>query len=226
MKRAMQASTEKGASSWLATLPIQEHGFALHKSAFRDALCLRYGWQPSHLPSHCICGKSFTVEHALICTRGGYPSIRHNELRDITAGFLTGVCHNVGTEPPPQPITGEQLILRSANTEDGARLDVAADEFWGRDRSRAFFDIRVFSPFAQSHRNTSLSQCYRKNELEKKRSYEQRIREIEHGSFSPLVFSTTGGMGPIATTVYKRIASMIAQKQDKPYIQPEEVAHN
>ena len=55
-----------------ATLPIQEHGFALHKSAFRDALCLRYG-----LPSHCICGKSFTVEHALIYTRGEYPSIRH-----------------------------------------------------------------------------------------------------------------------------------------------------
>ena len=219
MKRPMQASMEKGASSWLATLPIQEHGFALHKSAFRDALCLRYGWQPSHLPSHCICGKSFAVEHALICTYCGYPSIRHNDLRDITAGFLTEVCHNVGTEPPLQPITGKQLVLRSANTEDGARLDVAADEFWGRDRSRTFFDIGVFSPFAQSHRNTSLTQCYRKNELEKKQSYEQRIREIEHGSFSPLVFSTTGGMGPIATTVYKRIASMIAQKQHNPYSQ-------
>ena len=36
--------------------------------------------------------------------------------------------------------------------------------------------------------------------------YEERVREIEHGSFSPLVFSTAGGMGPIATTVYKRIA--------------------
>ena len=44
IKRAMQVSTEKGISSWLATLPIDEHGFALHKGAFRDALCLRYGW--------------------------------------------------------------------------------------------------------------------------------------------------------------------------------------
>ncbi len=35
-------------------------------------------------------------------------------------------------------------------------------------------------------------------------------------SFSPLVFSTSG-MGPTATTVYKRIASMMAQKLDKPY---------
>ena len=42
-KSAMEASSEKGASSWLSTLPIAEHGFALHKGEFRDALCLRYG---------------------------------------------------------------------------------------------------------------------------------------------------------------------------------------
>ena len=217
MKRAMQVSSEKGASSWLATLPIAEHGFALHKGAFRDALCLRYGWRPSHLPSHCICGHHFTVEHAFICSRGGFPSFRHNELRDITAGLLTEICHNVGTEPPLQPLSGEQLRLRSSNREDGARLDIAAVNFWGRDRNRAFFDIRVFSPFAQSHRNTSLSQCYKKNEQEKKRAYDQRIREVERGSFSPLVFSTSGGMGPTANVVYKRIASMIAEKHKKTY---------
>ena len=55
---------------------------------------------------------------------------------------------------------------------------------------------------------------YRKHELDK---YEERVREIEHGSFSPLVFSTAGGMGPIATTVYKRIASLIADKRQEPY---------
>jgi len=35
--------SEKEASSWLSVLPIEEHGFALHKGAFRVALCLRYG---------------------------------------------------------------------------------------------------------------------------------------------------------------------------------------
>ena len=34
MRRTLQASSEKGASSWLSTLPIAEHGFALHKEAF------------------------------------------------------------------------------------------------------------------------------------------------------------------------------------------------
>ena len=38
----VQLSNEKGASSWLSVLSIKEHGFTLHKGAFRDALCLRY----------------------------------------------------------------------------------------------------------------------------------------------------------------------------------------
>ena len=90
MKRGLQVSTKKGASSWLATLPIAEHDFALHKSTFREALRLRYGWKPPNLPSHCIVSK-FMVEHSLICSHGGFPSIRPNELRDITTKFLTEV---------------------------------------------------------------------------------------------------------------------------------------
>ena len=49
-----------------------------------------------------------------------------------------------------------------------------------------------------------------KERAEKKRAYDQRVREIEHGSFSPLVFSATGGMGTIVSVVYKRLATMIA----------------
>ena len=123
----------------------------------------------------------------------------------------------MGTEPQLQPVTGDQLTHRTANREDGARLDVVAESFWGNDRQSALFDVKVFNPFVPSYRNTSLAQCYRKNELEKKRAYDQRIREIEHGSFSPLVFSTSGGMGATATVVYKRIATLIASKYGKPY---------
>ena len=57
LQRALAVSSEKGASSWLSVPPIAEHGFALHKGAFQDALCLRYGWHPSNLPAHCVCGK-------------------------------------------------------------------------------------------------------------------------------------------------------------------------
>ena len=217
LQRAIEVSTEKGASTWLTALPLSDYGFNLHKGAFRDALCLRYGWLPRHLPSRCVCDQKFTIEHALSCSRGGFPSIRHNEKRDITAEYLTEVCYGVGVEPGLQPVTDEAFSYRSENREDGARLDVVAESFWGRDRQRAFFDVRVFNPFAPSYRNTSLSQCYRKNELEKRRAYDERIREVEHGSFSPLVFSTAGGMGATANVVYKRIASLIAEKHGKTY---------
>ena len=71
--------------------------------------------------------------------------------------------------------------------------------------------MRVFNPLSQTYHKTSLAQCFRGNELEKRRAYDERIREREHGSFSPLNFSTSGSMGPTATTVYKRLAAMIAE---------------
>lgn len=73
MKCAVLNSSEKGASSWLTVVPLQSHNFALYKSAFRDAITLRYGWSPTRLPLKCVCGNDFTVEHALSCSHGGYP---------------------------------------------------------------------------------------------------------------------------------------------------------
>ncbi len=145
LKRALDLAEEKGASTWLTVLPIEEYGFALHKGAFRDALSLRYAWHIPHQPETCACGKSFDVNHAMICPKGGFPIIRHNEVRDITADLLTEICHDVELEPTLQPLTGERLSHRTANTEDGARLDVKARGFWDRMQC-AFFDIGFFTP--------------------------------------------------------------------------------
>ena len=131
MRRALKFSSEKGASSWLSILPIAEHGFAPHKGAFRDAHCLHYGWCPPGLPTTCVCGKNFSMEHALNCPCGGLPFVRHNELRYITAQCLTEVCHGVGTETCLHPLSDEPLHHSTANREDGACLDIVADGFWG-----------------------------------------------------------------------------------------------
>ena len=50
--------------------------------------------------------------------------------------------------------------------------------------------------------------------MEKKRHYNERILQIEHGSFTPLIFSTTGGMGREASTFYSKVAEKIAEKRD------------
>ena len=87
LQRSMELASQKGASNWLSARPLEKYDFVLHKSAFSDAVCLRYGWQPQNLPEYCTCGHSFTIDHALSCPIGGYPIIRYNELRDLTAGF-------------------------------------------------------------------------------------------------------------------------------------------
>ena len=63
----------------------------------------------STFPSKCGCGSNFNVEHALSCAKGGFPTIRHNEIRDITASLLTEVCSEVCIEPELQPVTPNQL---------------------------------------------------------------------------------------------------------------------
>ena len=119
-------------------------------------------------------------------------------------------------EPSLQPVTGEQFSYLSANVEDGSRVDVVAEGFWNQGQ-QAYFDVKVFNPLAKTYSSTSLPQCYRQAELEKKRKYEERIREIKHCSFIPLVFSCSGSMGPLATFVYKRIASLISEKSNQSY---------
>ncbi len=90
-------------------LPFNEYGFALHKGAFRDALSLRYAcWHIPHQPES---WKSFDVNHAMICPKGGY------EVRYITADLLTEICHDVEIEPTLQPLISEKLSNRTANTQ-------------------------------------------------------------------------------------------------------------
>ena len=151
-----------------------------------------------------------------ICHMGGFPTICHNEIRDITASLLTKVCNNVATEPPLQPLSGESMTVCSANTDDRAHVDIRARGFWNMSQD-AFFDVRVFYPNASSNRSTDPSSVYRRHEQAKKQEYGQRIREVECGVFTPLVLSTTGGMGREATTFYKWLADMIAQKRQRHY---------
>ena len=139
-----------------------------------------------------------------------------NEIRDITAFLLTTVCYNVATEPHLQPLSGKHMRLRCTITTDEARLDNRARGFWSAARD-AYFDVRVFHPNASSNSSGSLPSVYKRHEDTKKPAYGQRIREVEQGVFTPLVFSTTGGMGREATTLYKRLGNMLASHHNKTY---------
>ena len=214
-QRCMNAAQEKGVSSWLSALPLERHNFVLHKSDFRDALALRYSWPLQGSPQSCACGQLFSVDHALTCRCGGYIGRRHDMIRDLTADLLREVAVNVSTEPRLQPLSGERLGS-SANMSDSARLDIKATGFWN-DAKDAFFDVRVVHPFASSYNGQRLTSIYRQHEQKKRAEYGRRVREIEYGSFTPLVFTTTGGMAGEATVFYRRLAALLSSKRDEPY---------
>ena len=115
-----------------------------------------------------------------------------------------------------QPLSGEILNHHTANREDGARLDIRVRGFWNGSQD-AFIDVRVFHLNAPSYHSMSLQAAFCRHEQAKKREYGERVREVEHGVFTPLVLSTTGGLGREATTFYKRLADLISLKQQKHY---------
>ena len=67
---------------------IQSARFHLHKGAFRDSLCLHYGWNPPSLSTTRLCGSPSSIDRALNCPVGRFPKIRHNGIRDFTAKLM------------------------------------------------------------------------------------------------------------------------------------------
>ena len=51
----------------------------------------------------------------------------------------------------------------------------------------------------------------------KKKEYNRRIIEVEKAVFTPLVFSTTGGMGSESNNFFKRIAEKTALRSGQKY---------
>ena len=214
-KRNVDQARQPGASSWLTALPLEKFGFNMNKGEFRDAIALRYNKHINNLPSFCACGSKFDVTHAMNCKRGGFINARHDNIRDFEASLLSQVCNDVEKEPPLQQLNNEQLP-RSANTAADARLDIRARGFWRRGQN-AFFDVRVTNADCSSQTNTSIKSILKKHESEKKRSYNQRVMQVEQGTFTPLVFTTTGCMGPESIIFHKALAEKLSDKTGEKY---------
>ena len=88
MRRTIELASEKGASTWLTSLPLKVYGFRLNKQQFHDAICMRYDLRLADVPRTCACDDDYSINHCLTCKRGGYVIIRHNAVRDTLAEVL------------------------------------------------------------------------------------------------------------------------------------------
>ena len=215
MKRKLTLAQETGASNWLSALPIRAKGFSsLNKQEFTDALALRFGWIVKGLLEVFACGENFDESHAMSCQKGGFISIRHDEIRDITCSLLKDVCSDVTKEPLLQPLQGEEFNYKTAKVEQEARVDLSAREFWNRGQ-KSFFDLRVFNPLAPCYSGLRLDAAHAKNERDKIRKYSERIINVEQGTFTPLAFTSAGGIARQGQIFYKRMAELMAENRGR-----------
>ena len=134
-------------------------------------------------------------------------------VRDFEANLLAQVCTDVEKEPLLQPLTGETI---TGATQDGARPDIRARGFW-RPAQNSFFDVRLTNLNAKSQAHLTSEQIFAKHETEKKRMYNDRVMNVEHGTFTPLVFSLNGVMSPECKLYHKHLAQKIATKTEEQY---------
>ena len=74
-----------------------------------------------------------------------------------------------------------------------------------------------YNPFSSTYIRSTLKASHQRNEQKKRHQYDCRIRTVKHDTFTPLVFTIAGGMGPAAITFYKRLASNLSVQHNKPY---------
>ena len=163
------------------------------------------------MPLTCVCVKDYTINHALTCATGGFIIKRHNDVRGYLAHLLNEVCADVSIEPHLVQVTEGETA--STNREDAARLDIAARDFW-RPSQRAYFDIRVFNANAQSNISRNIEETFIHHEREKSRQYSDRIVNVEHGSFTPIIFGTHGDYSQLTSRFIYHFAKLISQKRN------------
>ena len=115
-----------------------------------------------------------------------------------------------------QKVTNKQGYKKTAKLDDEVRLDFHARGFF-RDGQIAYFDVCVTNADCASQQGKSIKSVLRSHEQKKKLYYNRRIMEVEHGSFTPLVFTTTGVMGHECSVFHKILADKLSKKKNERY---------
>ena len=137
----------------------------------------------------------------MTCHLGGFLTVRHNDIRDFTASLLTEVCHNVGTEPTLQPL---KLFLTLHPAQMLGPGQTLKQEDFGQKAKMHILRIRVIHPIMHldTFQNLFLLSFVPMSKPRKGNMHGHRIRDVEHGVLTALVFSTSGAMGREAPPLF------------------------
>ena len=142
--------------------------------------------------------------------------MRDNEIRDTFANLMSEVCFDVEIEPKLQSLQGESFVNNSTTTDEDARQDVKVNGLWGSRFSRNFFDVKVCNPHWKFSR-WLLKDDYNLHDTLKNSKHQQRVLQVKHSSFCPLIFGCTGGAAPASTRTRQGIAEKVSEKRHESY---------
>ena len=78
-------------------------------------------------------------------------------------------------------------------------------------------DVRITNTNSASQHNVKTEKVLLRHEKEKKRQYNRRIMNLEHGIFTPLLFSVSGVLSKECSMFHKHMAEKIAKKFNESY---------
>ena len=87
--------------------------------------------------------------------------------------------------------------------------------FLGRGQ-QALFELRVFNPNTSRYLNKSLQQGNVINENEKKSAYNEKVLQVDNGTFTPLFSSIHRNMGRECHKFYSQLSDLLSQKRNLP----------
>ena len=130
----------------------------------------------------------YYATRALNCNKGSFVTIRHNNIIDYEANLVAKIHTDVETELYLQSIEGE---IVNGIPGDNARPNVRAKGVW-RDGQNVLFDVRITNTNSAAQHNVKIERVLLRHKTEKKQEYNRQIMNIEHGTFTQLVFSVSG----------------------------------
>ena len=106
-------------------------GYVLHKFDFQDALALYYGLASSLYSNSPYMWGSFFCGSCALLSEWGLLSLYQNEIRDLINTLLTEVCSCCALNQMKPVNNPDEFHLSTSNTQEGGRLDIAMNGFWG-----------------------------------------------------------------------------------------------
>ena len=204
---AIERARANDLSAWLSVMPIEKDNYDLTGQEFRDALAVQY-----RKPLLCVppcydgCGVPSSLDHFLICRKGGLIVQRHNEIRDAISDLAALLWGQVKREP-----------VVSEDGDDGTLVaDLGVRGVWSS-QSEALFDIRVTDTDAQSYLGHAPESILFGLRLRKSKSILLLLLMLVVLTLPPLCFSVDGLAGSEAVCFIKRLVTGLSSKWERNY---------